>query len=112
MAAMFMVKNLQEIIFSRTNRHMTLKPGKGLRPIIVCSNDYLKMTLTYFMARLNLVSYVFICKHYLLVCMQCNFRPMCTRSKKGIYTFFQSNVYPDKMSLQIIYTDTKLGTSC
>ena len=50
-------------IFSRTKGPMTLWLGMwhwGLGPIIVCSNDDPRLTLTYFTARSNLVSYAFI----------------------------------------------------
>ena len=32
----------------------------GLQPIIVCSNDYPRVTLTYLTARSNLVTYAFL----------------------------------------------------
>ena len=50
-------------IFSRTKGPMTLRLGMyhwGLGPIIVCSNDDPRLTLTYFTARPNLVPYAFI----------------------------------------------------
>ena len=51
-------KNPLEIFFSRTKGPMTLWLGMlhcGLRPIIFCSNDDPRLTLTYFTARSNLV---------------------------------------------------------
>ena len=56
-------KNPSKIFFSRTKGPMTLWLGMwhwDLRPIIVCSNDDPRLTLTYFTARSNLVSYAFI----------------------------------------------------
>ena len=56
-------KNPSKIFFSRTKGPMTLWLGMlhwGLEPIIVCSNDDPRLTLTYFTARSNLVSYAFI----------------------------------------------------
>ena len=49
-------KNPSKIVFSRTKGPMTLWLG----PIIICSNDDPRLTLTYFMARSNLVSDTFI----------------------------------------------------
>ena len=56
-------KNPSKIFFSRTKGPMTLWLGRkhwGLGPIIVCSNDEARLTLIYFTARSNLVSYAFI----------------------------------------------------
>ena len=56
-------KNLSNIFFSETGRPISMKPGLlhlGLLPIIVCSNDDPGVTLTYFMARSNLVTYAFL----------------------------------------------------
>ena len=56
-------KNPSKIFFSRTNGPMTLWLGMkhwGLGPIVVCSNDDPRLTLTYFTARSNLVPYAFI----------------------------------------------------
>ena len=50
-------------IFSRTKGPMTLWLGIwycGLGPIIICSNDDPGLTVTFFTARSNLVSYAFI----------------------------------------------------
>ena len=58
-------KNPLEIFFSRTGRPISTKPGmshRGLRPIIVYSNDDPRVTLTYFTARSNLVILVFLWK--------------------------------------------------
>ena len=52
-----------KIFFSITKGPMTLWLGMqhwGLGPIIVCSNDDPRLTLTYFTARSNLVPYAFI----------------------------------------------------
>ena len=52
-----------KIFFSRTKGLMTLWLSMkhwGLGPIIVCSNDDPRLTLTYFTARSNLVFYAFI----------------------------------------------------
>ena len=49
--------------FSRTGRLISTKLGKkypGLQPIIVCSNDDPGVTLTYFTARSNVVTYAFL----------------------------------------------------
>ena len=46
-------------IFSGTGRRIYTKLGmkyQGLKPIIVCSNDDPRVTLTYFMERSNLVT--------------------------------------------------------
>ena len=56
-------KNPSKIFFFGTKGPMTLGLGMRhwvLRPIKVCSNDDLGLTLTYFMARSNLVPYAFI----------------------------------------------------
>ena len=56
-------KNPSKIFFSRTKEPMILWLGMwhwGLEPIIVCSNDDPRLTLTYFTARSNFVSYAFI----------------------------------------------------
>ena len=50
-------------IFSGTGRPISTKLGMkhlGLQPIIVCSNDDPGMTLTYFTARSNSVTYAFL----------------------------------------------------
>ena len=50
-------------IFSRSGRPFTTEHGilhRGLQPIIVCSNDGPGVTLTYFTARSNLVTYAFL----------------------------------------------------
>ena len=64
MAALpYMVKTLQKVFFSGTKGLMTLWLGMehwGLWPIIVCSNDEPRLTMTYFTAMSNLVSYAFI----------------------------------------------------
>ena len=52
-------KNPSKIFFSRTGGPIFTKLGMyhwGLQPIIVCSNDDPRVTLTYFTARSNLVS--------------------------------------------------------
>ena len=56
-------KNHSKIFFSRTGRPISTKLGMlhwGPQPIIVCSNDDPGETLTYFTARSNLVSDVFL----------------------------------------------------
>ena len=58
-------KNLKMTIFSRTKRLMTLKVDMQhwvLEYYQVCSNENPGMTLTYFMARSNLVPYAFVWK--------------------------------------------------
>ena len=50
-------------IFSGTGWPISTKLGMyhwGLQPIIICSNDDPRVTLTYFMARSNLVTYAFL----------------------------------------------------
>ena len=57
-------KNLK-IFFSGTKRPMTLKLGMQhwvLEYYQVCSNVDIGLTLTYFMARSNLVPYAFVCQ--------------------------------------------------
>ena len=52
-----------KIFFSGTGRPISTKLGMlhpGLQPIIICSNDYPVVTLTYFTAMSNLVSYAFL----------------------------------------------------
>ena len=52
-------KNPLKIFFSGTNRLIFMKLGmkhRGLQPIIVCSNDDARVTLTFFTARSNLVT--------------------------------------------------------
>ena len=52
-------KNLSKIYFSRTGGPIFTKLGMlhwGLQPIIVCSNDDPRVTLTYSTTRSNLVS--------------------------------------------------------
>ena len=52
-------KNPSKIFFSGTGGPISTKLGMkhwGLQPIIVCSNDDPGVTLTYFMARSNLVT--------------------------------------------------------
>ena len=56
-------KNPLKIFFSGTGRPISTKLGmspQGLQPIIICSNDDLRVTLTYFTARSNLVTYAFL----------------------------------------------------
>ena len=56
-------KNPLKIFFSGTGWPISTKLGmyhRGLQPIIMCSNDDLCMTLTYFIARSNLVTYGFV----------------------------------------------------
>ena len=55
-------KNLSKVFFSGTGRPISTKLGMynpGLQPIIVCSNYDPGVTLAYFSARSNLVTYVF-----------------------------------------------------
>ena len=57
------VKNPLKIFFFGTGRPISTKLGMkhpGLQPIIVCSNDDPRMTLTYFTARSNLVTSAFL----------------------------------------------------
>ena len=52
-------KNLSKIFFSGTGKPISKKVGmyhRGLLSIIVCSNDDPGVTLTFFMARSNLVT--------------------------------------------------------
>ena len=58
-------KNPLKIFFSGTGRPISTKLGtgmyyRGLQPIIICSNDDPEVTLTYFTARSNLVTYAFL----------------------------------------------------
>ena len=56
-------KNTLKIFFSGTKELMTLGLGMqhwGLGPNRVCSNDDLCLTMTFFMARSNLLPYAFI----------------------------------------------------
>ena len=56
-------KNPSKIFFSRTGGRISTKLGmyhQGLQPIIVCSNDDPGLTLTYFTARSNLVTYAYL----------------------------------------------------
>ena len=56
-------KDPSKIFFSITKGPMTLwlcMQHRGLGPIIVCSNDDPRLTLTYFTARSNVVPYAFI----------------------------------------------------
>ena len=56
-------KNPLKIFFSGTGWPIYTKLGmnhRGLQPIIICSNDDLWVTLTYFTARSNLVTYGFL----------------------------------------------------
>ena len=56
-------KNSINIFFSRTRRPITLGLGikhLGCGPYQVCINDYFGLTLTYFMARSNLIPNAFI----------------------------------------------------
>ena len=58
-------KNLKKIFFSGTKRPLTLKLGmqyQVLEYYQMCSNDDPGLTLTYFMARSNLVPYTFVWK--------------------------------------------------
>ena len=59
-------KNPLDIFFSRTKRTMALGLGMyhwGCRPYHICTNDESKLTLTYFMARSNLILNAFIWKN-------------------------------------------------
>ena len=52
-----------KIFFSRTGGPISTKLGMyywGLQPIIVCSNDDPRVTLTYFTARSNFVTSAFL----------------------------------------------------
>ena len=56
-------KNPSKVFFSGTGRPISTKHGmkhRGLQPIIVSSNDDPGVTLTYFTARSNLVTYAFL----------------------------------------------------
>ena len=56
-------KNLKKTFFSGTKRPLTLNLGmhhRVLKYYQVCSNDDPELTLTYFTARSNLVSYAFV----------------------------------------------------
>ena len=58
-------KNIKKIFFSGTKRPMTLKLGlqhRVLKYYQVCSNNDPGLTLTYFTARSNVVSYAFVWK--------------------------------------------------
>ena len=55
-------KNLSKVFLSGTGGPISTKLGMynfGLQPIIVCSNDDPGVTLTFFTARSNLVTYVY-----------------------------------------------------
>ena len=63
MAAMPIYGENLKSIFSRTKQPMTLNIGmqhRILQTYQVCSNDNPGLTLTYFMARSNLVPYAFV----------------------------------------------------
>ena len=52
-------KNPSKIFFSETGGPISTKLGmynRGLQPIIICSNDDPRVTMTYFTARSNLVT--------------------------------------------------------
>ena len=56
-------KNSLNIVFSGTKRQLALGLGMlhwGCGPYQVCTNDEFRLTLTYFMARSNLIPYAFI----------------------------------------------------
>ena len=56
-------KNPSKIFFSGTGRPISTKLSikhRGLQPIIVCSNDDPRVTLTYLTARSNLVTKAFL----------------------------------------------------
>ena len=56
-------KNPSKIFFSRTGRPISTKLGvqhRGILPIIACSNNDPGVTLTYFTARSNLVTFAFL----------------------------------------------------
>ena len=56
-------KNPSKIFFSGTSSPISKKFGMGhwvLLPVMACSNDGPRVTLTYFTARSNLVSYAFL----------------------------------------------------
>ena len=56
-------ENPSKFFFSGTDRPISTKLGMlhwGLLPIIVCSNDDPGVTVTYFTARLNLVTWAFL----------------------------------------------------
>ena len=62
----YMVKTLKKIFFSGTKRTMILKLGMQHRVLgyyQVCSNDDPWLTLTYIMAKSNLVHYAFVWKN-------------------------------------------------
>ena len=63
MAAMLIYgKTLQNLLLQNrwTDFHETWYVASGLQPIIVCSNDDLGLTLTYFTARPNFVIWAFL----------------------------------------------------
>ena len=56
-------KTHSKIFFSGTGKPISTKLGMkhpGLQPVIVCSNDDHGVTLAYFTARSNLVTYAFL----------------------------------------------------
>ena len=56
-------ENPLKIFFSGTGTPISTKLGmyyRGIQPIIICSNDDPGVTLTYFTARSNLVTYAFL----------------------------------------------------
>ena len=56
-------KNPSKIFFSGTGGPIPTKLGmwhRGLQPVIVCSNNDPRVTVTYFTARSNLVTYAFL----------------------------------------------------
>ena len=58
-----MVKNPLKVFFSGKERPMTLKFGmqhRVLKYYQICSNDAPGLTMTYFMARSNVVAYAFV----------------------------------------------------
>ena len=58
-----MAKNIKKIFFSGTKRLMTVKidmQHQVLEYYQICSNDDPGLTLTYFMARSNIVPYAFV----------------------------------------------------
>ena len=72
MAAMSIYGKNPSTIFSGTGRPIFKKLGmkrRGLQHIIVCSNDDPGVTLTYFMARSNLVNLAFLEEKVKKVCV-------------------------------------------
>ena len=108
-------KNSSKIFFSRTKGPMTLWLGIyhwGLWPIIICSNDDPRLTLTYFTARSNLFFLCFYMGKTVRKSLNGRNLQHMTRVTKGLCLYKHSDPTGFSAPAQGLYTCIKSLKMC